>query len=274
MGSGEPKPRTPEEKAARQAAKVAEIRQRLAADADALNAQLAKGGDFKDGEDMMDERWLMRWLRARRWNVDRAEEAVRAHAAWRAAYMPDGRVLESQIKNELGSEKLFMQGLDAKGRGVVVFVGKNHKAWKRVIDELERAAVYVIDELIASADPGRNPDRTMTFIFDLSGFGVGNVDVTGMVKLFHIINSHFVERLGRCFIYGAGPVFEGSWRVFSPMLDEVTLRKISFVGKKQRGALHAEVPREILPANLGGTGRLVPVGEAVAKRRLKQKGLS
>ncbi|CAD7702641.1 unnamed protein product [Ostreobium quekettii] len=273
MGS-EPKHPTAEEKAARKAAKVGELRDRLRGDYDVLNLKLARGGDFRDGEDMMDELWLCRWLRARNWSVDKAEECVRAHAAWREEFMPRGRVLETEIPNELAAEKMFLQGVDVNGRGVLVFLAKNHWAWTRYIEELERSAVYCIDALISAADPALNPDRTMTFVFDLTDFGVSNVDLTAMVKLFHIINNHFVERLGRCFIYNAGSVFENSWKLFSPMLDEITLKKISFLGLRQWGVLHAEVPREVLPEHLGGTGRLVPVSEAVAKRRLRQTSFS
>lgn len=269
----EPKPKTEQEKRERQAAKLKELRERLAADYDALNGQLSRGGDFRDGEDLNNAAWLFRWLRARCWVVPKAEECIRQHAKWRAAFCPSGRIHESEVANELAANKLFLQGLDKKGRAVIVVLARNHSAWTRDISELERVSVYCIDALLDAVDPSVNPDRVMTFIFDLSDFGMSNVDLTAMIKLFHVINNHFVERLGRCFIYNAGVVFEGSWKVFSPMLDEVTMRKISFISPKDHTPLHAEVPREILPPAYGGTGQLIPVTQAVADTR-RRNGLT
>jgi hypothetical protein len=42
----------------------------------------------------VDAHFLERWLKMKKGDVDLAEEAVRGHAAWRAEYMPAGRVLE------------------------------------------------------------------------------------------------------------------------------------------------------------------------------------
>lgn len=171
------------------------------------------------------------------------------------------------MANELGSNKLFLQGVDKKGRGVIVVLARNHSAWTRDISELERVSVYCIDALLDAADPSTNRDRVMTFIFDLTDFGMSNVDLTAMIKLFHVINNHFVERLGRCFIYNAGVVFEGSWKMFNPLLDEVTMRKISFIGPKDHTKLHEEVHREILPPEYGGTGQLMSFAKVVADMR-------
>lgn len=266
--------KTEPEERQQQAARLEELRKRLAVDFGAINGQLLRGGDFRKGEDLRDAGWLSRWLRARCWSVARAEECIREHAKWRSEYCPSRRVHESEVPNELRSNKLFLQGLDKKGRGVIIFLARNHNAWTRDLGELVRVAVYCIDALLDMADASRNPDRVMAAIFDLTGFGVSNVDLTAMVKLFHTINNHFVERLGKCFVYNAGTVFEGSWNMFSPMLDDVTLQKISFVGPEDLSALHKEVPLEILPPELGGTGELVPATKAVAELRRRSLAVS
>jgi hypothetical protein len=67
-----------------------------------------------------------RWLAARGWDPARAARDLAAHAAWRAETMPDGRVADSEVRNELAQRKVLLQGLDRRGRGVVVFIGGNH----------------------------------------------------------------------------------------------------------------------------------------------------
>lgn len=43
----------------------------------------------------LDEAVLDRWLRAESFNVDKAEKRLRAHATWREAEYPEGKVLEA-----------------------------------------------------------------------------------------------------------------------------------------------------------------------------------
>lgn len=38
---------------------------------------------------------LARFLRAEKFDVHKAEKRLRAHAAWRASYIPDGRISEA-----------------------------------------------------------------------------------------------------------------------------------------------------------------------------------
>ena len=68
-----------------QLTQVTALRRRLVGEAE---AQLAAGGEALSDE------FLARWLRARGRDVVAAEEAVRAHARWRAEFVPKGRVLE------------------------------------------------------------------------------------------------------------------------------------------------------------------------------------
>jgi hypothetical protein len=67
-----------------------------------------------------------RWLAARGWDPERAAHDLAAHASWRAAFAPAGRVLDEEVANDIAQRKLFVQGPSAGGKGVVVFVGKNH----------------------------------------------------------------------------------------------------------------------------------------------------
>lgn len=52
-----------------------------------VEGQLATGGE------PMDEGFFERWLKAKG-GVDEAEACIRAHAQWRADYVPRGRILE------------------------------------------------------------------------------------------------------------------------------------------------------------------------------------
>ena len=50
------------------------------------------GGELRDTNEMLDNDYLRRWLRARRWEVEVAASSIIAHADWRLTMMPTGRV--------------------------------------------------------------------------------------------------------------------------------------------------------------------------------------
>lgn len=46
------------------------------------------------------------WLAARGWDPARAAHDLAAHAEWRAAYCPHGRVLDAEVSNDLAQNKV------------------------------------------------------------------------------------------------------------------------------------------------------------------------
>lgn len=73
-------------------AQEAEIEQLRHACGPEVDAQLRQGG-----EEGLTDATLRRWLVARKWNVEKAASALKAHAAWRAAYVPDGCIPEVML---------------------------------------------------------------------------------------------------------------------------------------------------------------------------------
>lgn len=253
------KPRTPEEKALMQAAKIKALRQRLLAGSTGVVEKLVKGGEFRPEEEPLNDSYLRRWLRARNWKLNVTEQVLIAHADWRVAYCPEGRVKESEILNELATGKLFLQGADRRGRGFAIVLGSKHNAWWRNAAEVERAICYCLDAQVDLADVARNPDRQTSVLFDLTNIGMSNIDLTVMNQLYEMLSEHFVERLGILFIYNAPTIFSGTWKAFRPIIPEVTLDKIKFIYPADLTELHEHIQPDILPTVYGGTGDFVPV---------------
>lgn len=56
---------------------------------------LRKGGEPGLIQDQgLDDHTLSRWLRAESYNLKKAEARLRAHAQWRASYVPHGHILQ------------------------------------------------------------------------------------------------------------------------------------------------------------------------------------
>lgn len=50
------------------------------------------GGELECMEQLLEDGYLRRWLRARQWEVEAAASSIMKHAEWRVATMPSGRV--------------------------------------------------------------------------------------------------------------------------------------------------------------------------------------
>ena len=62
-----------------------------------VEALLRKGGEPGLIEDRLDDETLKRWLRAENFQISKAEARLRAHAQWRATYVPTGRIPEVEL---------------------------------------------------------------------------------------------------------------------------------------------------------------------------------
>ena len=65
-------------------------------------------------------------------------------------------------------------------------------------------------------------------------------------------------------IYDAPYIFLGLFKLVSPFIDPVTRKKVVFVypGQESERQMLTLIPKEILPQDMGGTGRLVRIDDA------------
>lgn len=75
--------------------------------------------------------------------------------------------VQDQVRNELASNKVFLQGCDSNGRTVFVVLAKQQE--KGRAEETKRFICYTLDNAIAAADPVRNELGQFLCLFDLSG---------------------------------------------------------------------------------------------------------
>ena len=75
--------------------------------------------------------------------------------------------VQDQVRNELASGKVFLQGGDVQGRTVFVVLAKQQEMGRP--EETKRFICYTLDNAIAAADPDRNELGQFLCLFDLSG---------------------------------------------------------------------------------------------------------
>ncbi|KAI8471339.1 MAG: CRAL-TRIO domain-containing protein [Monoraphidium minutum] len=232
-------------------------------DAPLVDAQLRRGG-----EEPLTDAQVGRWLAARGWDPARAAADLAAHAAWRAGFVPAGRVPASEIARELAQRKVLVQGLDRAGRAVIVLVGGNHVPQPDQ-DEVQRFFCYCADAAIALADAsGRGGGARIVLLMDVGAFGWKNFDVAGAKTLFRMIHAHYVERLSVLYFHNASTIVMQLYRLIAPFIDPATRDKVIFLPhdpKEAAAILERDMDLAILPLSLGGSAEPRPVEGAWAR---------
>ncbi|GIL65657.1 hypothetical protein Vafri_19234 [Volvox africanus] len=222
-----------------------------------VDDQLKKGG-----EGGLTKATLRRWLVARKGDVKEAAKGLQAHAAWRAKFVPKGRVFPEEIQEELDQNKAFLPGFDKSGRPFCIVIVSRHQV--KDAEMSKRHIVYALDcaSLLGSTKPGW--DGKLSGIFDLRGLKASNCDLATLRNVFDLLQNHYPERLHTLWLYNAPVVFYGIYKMVYPFIDPVTREKVRFVYEKDAQAefLSAFDP-QVLPPELcsRGTGRWITIKE-------------
>lgn len=164
------------------ATKVAELLERMGGP-DGEEAKRAKAV-----REPLDTACLERWVIARKGDLAHAERDLRKHIAWREANVPGGRLHPDCIETELKAEKVFLFGPTTRdGQAVTILLAAKHNASARNLEEVKRLIVYNIDLSRALCDPVKNPHRKVMAIIDLSNLGYNNLDSSGLLQVFKIL---------------------------------------------------------------------------------------
>ncbi|CAM6083253.1 unnamed protein product [Calypogeia fissa] len=208
----------------------------------------------------VDDSTLRRFLRARQGKVDKATDMFMQDFEWRRTYLPLGYIPESEIPNELGADKMFIQGRDKCGRPIGVVLLAKHDATKRNLEELKKYYVYALDKAVASMNPG---EEKFNLIADLQGFQYKNLDLRGWASGLEFLQGHYPERIQKIFCVHVPYIFWGAWKIISQFIDKRTMEKIVFVADKNlEVVLSKDIDKDQLPKFCGGELDLVPLQDA------------
>ncbi|KAJ3027852.1 hypothetical protein HDV00_010799 [Rhizophlyctis rosea] len=210
---------------------------------------------------LADEMWLttaydhpdslmLRFLRARKWDVKAAVAMAMGCIKWRrefdvARLLREGEVLLDRA--ELESAKSYYSGRDSENRPCCVVHVKYHD--KNTVDEEKTKflTVYMMETGRLMLDP---PQEMATILFDMTDFGLANMDYTFVKFFVSTLQNFYPESLGLCLIINAPWLFNGCWRIIKPWLDPVVASKIQFVKTSE---IPTYVSLTSLPKRLGGT---------------------
>ncbi|KAL5717670.1 hypothetical protein ACHQM5_010646 [Ranunculus cassubicifolius] len=212
------------------------------------------------GSSFIDDLTLIRFLRARNLNVEKASQLLLKYLKWRQEFVPKGFISESEILNDLAQRKFFQQGTDREGRPIGIVFGAKHFPKKGGLDEFKRCVVYFLDKLCSKMQRGQ--DRFF-IIVDLQGWGYSNCDIRGYLGALSILQDCYPERLGKLLLVNVPYIFMAAWKLVYPFIDNNTRTKISFVEKsKLTSILLEDIDESQLPENYGGKLTLVAMEDS------------
>ncbi|KXZ51116.1 hypothetical protein GPECTOR_14g97 [Gonium pectorale] len=227
---------------------------------------LKEAGALLKGHD--DRYTLLRFLKARQWDVQRAAVMYTNMAKWRAEHQTD-KVYETFTFPEedavLEHYPHFYHKTDKYGRPLYIeLLGRTDPARLLEVTSLERLLEYHVCEwerlkreiLPACSVLAGRPIITKSVILDLKGVSLKTFSSAAQKVLRTIATidqDYYCESLGQMFIVNTPTIFRLIWAVVNPLLEERTRRKIVILGSDYLPTLTQLVPADSLPTCLGGT---------------------
>ncbi|KAF8983885.1 hypothetical protein BGZ46_009342 [Entomortierella lignicola] len=177
---------------------------------------------------------VLRFLRARRWNVEKAMEMLILALEWRITMGVDEILQESEdsieskypgFLEQLKSGKVIFRGRDRQGRPLCLIDPSKHHPHAQSQVSIEKLSIYVIETARMMMLP---PAETISIVFNMSNFSLSNMDWPTTKFFIHAAEACYPELLGNCLVHRAPWMFGALWKVISPMIDPVIRAKIKF----------------------------------------------
>ncbi|KAK0713137.1 putative phosphatidylinositol transporter protein [Lasiosphaeria miniovina] len=212
---------------------------------------------------------VLRFLRARKWDVEKALVMFISTMNWRAQDMKvdedimkngEWAALEAEQSGDAATKKLghdflsqirmgksYVHGVDKLGRPICVVRVRLHKQGEQAEESLERYTVYLIETCRMLLQP---PVDTATIVFDMTGFSLANMDYTPVKFMVKCFEANYPESLGVVLVHKAPWLFQGIWKVIKGWLDPVVANKVHFTNNVRE--MEEFVPVNHIPKELDG----------------------
>ncbi|KAG2212335.1 hypothetical protein INT47_001695 [Mucor saturninus] len=206
----------------------------------------------------------LRFLRARKWDLDLAYNMLANTLRWRVTMRLDEIVALGEnglrdelnrLKPELGdnfvtqlnSGKAYLGGPDKDGRGICFINVSLHNKDNQPLEIIKLLTMYIME---TSRVVVHQPVEAACIVFNMDGFTLKNMDFDFVKFLVTCFEAYYPETLGSCLIHKAPWVFSTIWNLITPLLDPVVATKIHFT--KDCDELTNYVSKDSLPGNITG----------------------
>ncbi|CCE85908.1 Piso0_005547 [Millerozyma farinosa CBS 7064] len=218
-------------------------------------------------EERLDDASLLRFLRARKFDVAKAKEMFVQCEKWRKDFGTNTVLKDFHYEEKPLVAKYYPQyyhKIDKEGRPVYIEeLGKvnlnemlkitsQERMLKNLVWEYESFVTY---RLPACSRLKGHLVETSCTIMDLKGISISSAyQVVGYVReASNIGQNYYPERMGKFYLINAPFGFSTAFKLFKPFLDPVTVSKIFILGSSYQKELLKQIPAENLPKKFGGS---------------------
>jgi len=190
----------------------------------------------------------LRFLRARKWNLEVSLKLLMDCMSWRANFQGIGvrGITLDSIQNERPKGKAFVHGFDLFGRPIVWISVRLHLKRDSELREVERFCLWIFETTLKSL---KGPIETCTSVFSMKGFRLENMDYDFLRFLADLFQSKYPETLGLALVVDCPWIFWGIWNIVKHWIDPHTVKKIKFVNETM---LTQYISKETLLTEYGG----------------------
>ncbi|KAF9530988.1 CRAL-TRIO domain-containing protein [Crepidotus variabilis] len=232
---------------------------------DKLRKELQDEGHFVS--ERMTDSTLLRFLRARNFDLAKSKEMFLSAEKWRKDFGVDDIIKNFDFKEKAEVDKYYPQfyhKTDKDGRPIYVErLGKldvkalysittQERQLQRLVFEYERS---FITRLPACTTASHRPIETFCTILDLGGVSLSNFYRVKdfVMEAAGIGQNRYPETMGKFYIINAPWTFTAVWSVIKGWLDPVTVAKIDIMGSSDyKEKLLKQIPPQNLPKEFGG----------------------
>uniref|UniRef100_A0A7S1J558 CRAL-TRIO domain-containing protein n=1 Tax=Eutreptiella gymnastica TaxID=73025 RepID=A0A7S1J558_9EUGL len=187
----------------------------------------------KDLRDWADDACLDRYLRARSYNVDKAEAMLAGSLKWRREFGTHKLLGEymQDVQSEGAVGKMYVHGKDNMGRPVIYMKPRLDQQKGTQVQQM-RHLVYTLERAISMMENGV---EKFVLLIDFNGYSLRNApSISTQRETLSILQNQYPERLGLAVCYCAPFLFNQSFKLIKPFIDPVTAAKLAFVSEKEK----------------------------------------
>lgn len=223
---------------------------------------------------LMPDQHLLRFLRARDFNVKKTFDMLVNDLEWRRAF--EGVTFRQsdfpQLFKFANTGALYRAGYDVEGRPVIVTnLARLFPREITDLSEIPRFWVAYVHFLNSECDKAGVTDYTA--IADLAGFSPSKNFSLAMTKiLIDILQNFYPERLAYALVLHTPMAFRMLWNMIAPFLEERTKAKVHILGNSM-DLLQKYIPKDQLELCFGGTHKPYPLPDHIAQQ-LSTEGIT
>ncbi|XP_041433758.1 SEC14-like lipid binding 5 S homeolog isoform X2 [Xenopus laevis] len=224
---------------------------------------------------------ILRFLRARDFNIDKAREILCQSLTWRKQHHVDYLLSTwdpPQVLHDYYAGGWHHHDKDGRPLYVLRLGQMDTKGLVRALGEesLLRHVLSINEEGLRRCEENTKifgrPISSWTCLVDLEGLNMRHLwrpGVKALLRIIEVVEANYPETLGRLLILRAPRVFPVLWTLVSPFIDEYTRKKfLIYAGNDYQGpgGLIDYIDKEVIPDFLGGECMCeVPEGGLVPK---------